>query len=58
MDYTYTNESYAYSRKVALLTQQIKEHEVAFDNLMCEVEILKETIRKLQERCDVCVLLL
>jgi len=50
MDYTYTKESDVYSRKVALLTQQIKEHEVAFNNLTCEIENLKETNRKLQER--------
>jgi len=55
INYTYTNESDVYSKKVALLTQQIKKHEVTFNNLTSEVEILKETNRKLQERYVVCV---
>lgn len=32
------------------LIQKIKEYEVAFDNLTTDVEMLKETNRKLQNR--------
>lgn len=39
-----------YSKKVASLSQQIKEYEIAFDNLSASVEFLKETNMALQER--------
>ncbi|XP_050053837.1 uncharacterized protein LOC114129145 isoform X3 [Aphis gossypii] len=42
-------ESDIYSKKVTKLTQQIKEHEVTFNNLIADVEVLKETNRQLQE---------
>jgi len=44
-------ESDVYSKKVTKLTQQIKEYEVTFNNLIADVEVLKETNRQLQERC-------
>jgi len=45
------NEPDVYAKKVAMLAQQIKEYEVTFNNLIADVEILKETNRQLQERC-------
>lgn len=44
-------ESNVYSKKVTKLAQQIKEYEVTFNNLIADVEVLKETNRQLQERC-------
>ncbi|KAF0759020.1 protein BCAP-like isoform X1 [Aphis craccivora] len=42
-------ESDVYSKKVTKLVQQIKEYEVTFNNLISDVEVLKETNRQLQE---------
>jgi len=44
-------ESDVYSKKVTKLVQQIKEYEVTFNNLISDVEVLKETNRQLQEGC-------
>lgn len=44
------NEPDVNSKKVALLVQQINEYEITFDNLTANVEIMKETNRKIQER--------
>ncbi|XP_026809526.1 tropomyosin-like [Rhopalosiphum maidis] len=43
------NEPDLYSKKLAMFSQQIKEYENTFSNLIADVEILKETNRKLQE---------
>jgi len=45
------NEPDVYAKKVIMLAQQIKEYEVTFNNLIADVDVLKETNRKLQERC-------
>lgn len=45
------NEPDLYAKKVTMLAQQIKEYEVIFNNLIANVETLKETNRQLQERC-------
>lgn len=45
------NEPDVYAKKVTMLVQQIKEYEVTFNNLIADVEVLKETNRQLQERC-------
>lgn len=44
-------ESNVYSKKVTMLAQQIKEYEVTFNDLITNVEVLKEANRQLQERC-------
>lgn len=44
------NEPGVNSKRVSLLVQQIKEYEITFDKLTANVEIMKETNRKLQER--------
>ncbi|XP_029342112.1 putative leucine-rich repeat-containing protein DDB_G0290503 [Acyrthosiphon pisum] len=43
------NEPDVYVKKVTMLAQQIKEYEVTFNNLIADVEVLKETNRQLQE---------
>ncbi|XP_022178218.1 myosin-1-like isoform X2 [Myzus persicae] len=43
------NEPDVYAKKVVMLAQQIKEYEVTFNNLIADVEVLKETNRQLQE---------
>lgn len=38
------------SKKLTMFSQQIKEYENTFSNLIADIEILKETNRKLQKR--------
>lgn len=47
----YTNEPDVNAKKMALLVQQIKDYEVEFNNLSSNIDILKETNTKLQEKC-------
>jgi len=44
------NEPDVYSKKLTMFTQQIKEYENTFSNLIADIQILKETNRKLQKR--------
>lgn len=44
------NKPNVYSKKVASLIKQIEEYEVAFKSLTSNVEILKDTNQKLQDR--------
>jgi len=46
------NEPDVYAKKVTMLAQQIKEYEDTFNNLIVDVEVLKETNRQLQERYE------
>lgn len=45
------NEPDLYAKKVTMLAQQIKEYEVTLNNLIANINALKETNRQLQERC-------
>jgi len=45
------NESDVYAKKAEMLAQNNNEYEVKFNNLIADIEVLKEINRKFQERC-------